>query len=94
MMKVSAVGAHGSLAVATVQTIPVPDGSTGVLLQAGTQNVRITLDGTTPTATVGFQLATANGVQQLPVNGGMVIKAVQETGGGILQFQFIREYGR
>lgn len=94
MRAISPVGAHVSLACATVQTIPIPDGATGIIMSASAQHIRFTLDGTTdPTTTVGLRLLTTDGPLHLHLRGGNVIKALAETGGGILQYQIIREIG-
>ena len=50
------VSTHTQVGCAAATTITIPDGANGMLVQCGTQNVRYTIDGTTPTTTVGFLL--------------------------------------
>lgn len=51
------VGAHTQdNTFSSAKAIAIPDGANGLLVQCATQNVRYTIDGTTPTATVGFLL--------------------------------------
>jgi hypothetical protein len=82
-------GAHGkNSSLSAAVTLTIPSGSTSVLLQAFTQNVRITLDGTTPTASTGFQLKAADPAIMLPIGTGTVLKAIEETTSAVLNYQF------
>lgn len=85
------VGAHISEAAASVKTYAKPGGASGALIQATTQNLRLTLDGTAPTSTLGFQLATSAPPLYIPLAGDEVIKVIQETAGGVVQLQWVRE---
>ena len=75
----------------TVQTITAPAAAVGVYMQAHTQNVRVTLDnGTTaPTDSVGFALRTTDPVAYFEVNGGHVIKAIEEAASATLTYQWV-----
>lgn len=48
-----------TISAATAFASP-PTGATAVLVQAETQNIRVTCDGTTPTATVGMLVKTTS----------------------------------
>ncbi len=89
--KYAPVGSHQNKTAVSVQTLTPDPGATGVFIQATTQNLRMTLDGTTPTAAIGFQLATTQPPLYVPVPDGASIKVIQETSGGIVQFQWVRE---
>lgn len=89
--KYAPVGSHQNKAAASVQTFSPDPGADGALIQATAQNLRMTLDGTTPTATIGFQLATTQPPLYVPVPGGAAIKVIQETSGGVVQLQWVKE---
>lgn len=83
------VGAHNSgLSIATAQTIARPTGATKLLIQALTQNVRYTLDGTVPTTSVGFQLKAGDPPVIIPLGTRTIIKVIQEAATAALQYQF------
>lgn len=83
------LGAHNSgLAIASAQTLGIPSGSTQWIVQALTQNVRVTFDGTTPTASLGFQLKAGDPPIIFPVSRNTVIKVIQEAATASLQYQF------
>ena len=56
-------------------------------LQAFTQNVRITFDGTTPTATVGFQLVPGKKLC-IGVPYGAKIQVIEEAASATVQYQW------
>jgi hypothetical protein len=88
------VGAHvenGSLGSA-VELTP-PSNATRIMMQAFTQNVRFTLDGSTPDANTGFQLKAADPPIVIPVNPGTAgphIQVIQEAATAVLQYQWGR----
>src|SRR3990172_5934045 len=66
-IKFNPKGAHGRETSLTAAFAPVvPAGATMCVVQALAQNVRFTLDGTTPTAAVGFQIAAGDRQRILP----------------------------
>lgn len=82
------VGAHTTISsLSTAQTITIAAGVTKLMLQAFTQTIRYTLDGTTPTNTVGFQLTAAAGPRMIDVSPGMTVKLIQETASATAQHQ-------
>lgn len=88
----SPVGSHTKITPDAVYTINVPGGATGILMQTRTQAVRYTLDGSTPAAATGFELATTSlDPVYLPLREGTVLKVISATAGAVFQYQFIKE---
>lgn len=82
-------GSHtGGASISSVATITIPAGATQVMLQAITQNVRYTLDGTAATTTLGFQLKAGDPPIIVPVSASTVLKVIEETATASLQYQF------
>lgn len=85
------VGAHSSGAtISSATTLTAPTGATKILMQALTQNVRFTLDGTAPTASLGFQLKAGDPPLVVPLGVGTVLKVIQETATASLQYQWMQ----
>jgi hypothetical protein len=85
----SPVGAHNSgLDISTAKTLTKPTGASKIIIQAITQNVRFTLDGTAPTSTLGFQLV-AGGTPFIIEVPGASIKVIQEAATASLQYQWV-----
>jgi hypothetical protein len=88
----SAMGAHQTdSTLSAAQALNRPTGAEAanqVLIQALTQNVRFTLDGTTPTATVGFQLKAADPPTLIPIGAANNIKVIEETASATIQYQW------
>ena len=83
------VGAHGQNAsLNTVQTLTIPSGATNIIAQAQTQNVRYTLDGTTPTASKGFQLEKGAAAVNIPIGPNTTLKFIEESASAALDYQF------
>jgi hypothetical protein len=75
------IGSHatsGSGGVPTAIPLVKPAGATQIIIQAITGNVRFTLDGSTPTATYGFELQAGQLPVTIPVPGGG-INVIQES---------------
>jgi hypothetical protein len=87
------VGAHISVSTATLAnkyTATKPAGATGLLVQnTGTTALRFTLDGTDPTASVGFQLPAYQYPFVIPCPGA-AIEFIRESAGGTLDAQWVR----
>jgi hypothetical protein len=82
------VGSHTQLATgSTVQSITVPDGATKLMIQAQTQNVRFTLDGTAAT-TKGFLLVKDGVPLVVACYPGQVIKWIEVTTTAVLDYIF------
>lgn len=83
------VGAHvADTDVAAVHTLTPPNGALHLLIQALEQNVRYTLDGTDPTASVGFQLRAGDPPIIIIVPTNVTLKVIEETAGAVLQYQW------
>lgn len=88
---IAAVGSHTrNASLSSAVSLAVPATANVLQIQAETQNVRYTLDGTTPTSTVGFLLYA--GMEQymiaVPVNG--TVKIIEVTSGGVVNYQFMK----
>lgn len=83
------LGAHTVVTeLSTVVTLTKPDSGDALQIQAFANNVRVTMDGTTPTASVGFQL-TAGQLYQIDVGINSVIKIIEEEASASLQYQWM-----
>lgn len=93
LQRLEAISSGVNASLSSAQSITVPAGVTLVALQARSQNVTVTFDGTTPVAgasSVGF-LVTADVTEFWPVCEGMTIRAIQESATARLQFVFFRD---
>lgn len=63
-------------------------GSSKLLIQATAQDVRYTLDGTTPAAAKGFQLKSDDPPLMIVVAKGMTITVIEETATADIQYQW------
>lgn len=83
----SPLGPHRTETVGGSAFSPVtPAGAKCLLIQALAQNVRFTLDGTTPSATVGFQLKSTDEPILIVLTEGVYPQFFRETNGAILQY--------
>ena len=81
---------HGSTALPDgVITMNTPKGANEIMIQALTQSIRYTLDGTDPTSTSGFQLTAGNDPIVISVMGGRTtLKFYRAASGAILEHQW------
>jgi hypothetical protein len=83
-------GTHGqNTTLSSAQTIAIPAGANYVILSAQSQDVRIRLDGTAPTATVGFLINADADPVGIPVAADAVIKAIETAASAKLDYQFL-----
>ncbi len=83
------IGAHNDgLDISSAVALNIPSGATKLLIQALTQNVRFTVDGTTPTASKGFQLKAGDPPVVIPISSGTSVKVIEEAATADLQYQF------
>lgn len=83
-----AVGAHqNDTTISTATTLTRPTGGNRILFQALVQNIRYTLDGTTPTASVGFRLTAGDSVE-IVMGGVQEVKVIEETASAVVQWQW------
>lgn len=83
------VGSHTSAGVASSTTLTAPAGSSAILLQATAENIRFTLDGTTPTASTGFQLRAGDAPLLVMLLNVTALKFIEETATAALQYQWL-----
>jgi hypothetical protein len=83
------IGSHvdGTVLTSAVTLTP-PSGATKLLIQVLDQDVRYTLDGTTPTASLGFQLKKDDPPLIIIIEEGVVIKMIQEAATADIQYQW------
>lgn len=82
-------GGHQSYALGAAVFQPnQPIGANLLLVQALTQNARYTLDGTTPTASVGFQLKAGDPPRYIEMAEGVKVIFFREAAGAVLEFNF------
>lgn len=74
--------------ISAATTLTPVSGATKLLLQTTGQNIRFTLDGTTPTASAGFQLKAGDPPIVIPVSSATIIKVIQEAATAVLTEQW------
>lgn len=87
-----AVGAHTqNTTLNTVQSISVPSGANGLLVQATVKDIRYTIDGSTPSASVGFLLpAYSDPVILVGVQDNTTFKFIEVAASATLDYVAIR----
>lgn len=90
------IGSHTkNSSLATAVVIDIPRTATRIVIQASGQNVRYTLDGTTPTATLGYRLSSLDVTPRtINVEGEYILTVIEEASGGIINYHFERLEGR
>lgn len=92
-MNFTPIGAHNDgLTISSAQALARPTGlaanTAKLLIQALGQNVRFTLDGSTPTASKGFQLVAGDPPIIIPVGSATTVKVIEEAATADLQYQW------
>ena len=59
-----------------------------VIIQTTAQNIRYTLDGTAPTATIGCQLKATDDPKEIGISWGVILTVIEEAPTAVLQVQF------
>lgn len=85
----------GALVNSSVASPPkrytIPDNANGALVQAITQNVRISLDPATPaSSSVGFQIKAGDAARLIPLGSGKTFTAEQETATAVFTVQYVK----
>ena len=83
------VGSHtrnAALGTAVDLSALRPDGADKLMIQCDTQNVRYTLDGTVPTATVGFLLLTTEPPTIIACSDTTRVRVIQAAGGAVINY--------
>lgn len=83
------VGVHTELTAVAATPIGMPAGAKRLLIQALSQNVRYTLDGSAPTTTRGFQLKAGDPPILIPVGANTAINVIQETATAEIEYQWV-----
>lgn len=81
-------GHHTYTPGAAASTVFIPKQARGILVQALTQNIRYTLDGTSPTAGSGFQLKAGDPPLYIELGDRINLKVIRETSGAVLEYEF------
>ena len=79
---------HVQRLVNSLFTMNIPLHCGVVLVQALTQNIRYTTNGTNPTASSGFRLTAGNDPIAIMVTDKTTLKFVAETAGAYLEYEF------
>lgn len=81
---------HQSATITTAATLNPPAGATQLRMQATGQNIRYTLDGSEPTATLGFVLYAGDPMTTINLAPGTVVRVASEklVLSGVLQYQW------
>ena len=83
------VGAHVNRNdLAAAKTVSVSADATHMMIHCTTQNVRITLDGTAPTITLGLLIVAASNPVLLPVPSGGSVKMIEVATTAVADYQF------
>jgi len=86
-------GSHGRIVgLSAVKSIVFDTGVQGVYIQALSQNVRITLDGTNPSATgndTGFEIRSTDPPVLITGQPGLTIKMIQTAASAVVQYQML-----
>lgn len=85
---VAAEGHHTYTMPASVQELSLPLHARGILMQAITQNIRYTLDGSTPTASSGYQLLASDPPLYIEITKGMRLRFLREASGAVLEYEY------
>lgn len=87
----SPVGAHNAgLDISGARALAPPAGATAIMISTSTKDVRFTLDGTAPTASVGFLLVSGATPIIVPIGPGVSLKVIEVAASAVLQYQWIR----
>lgn len=83
--------------LSAVRTITLAPGEHAIWIQALTQNVRMTTDGTTPVASgndTGFQIRAGDPPVRFDFAPGTTLKFIQEAATAVLQYQLLKAWTR
>ena len=90
LLRFDPIGSHSDGDdISSAATLTPADGATKLLIQALDQNVRLTLDGTTPTASKGFQLVAGDAPVMIWI-ADAAVKVIEEAATADLQYQWGR----
>jgi hypothetical protein len=88
-LELNPIGSHSDgVDVSSAVTLTPPTGATKLLIQALDTNLRVTLDGTTPTTAKGFQLVAGDPPLLIPLGINTIVKVIEEAASCDLQYQW------
>lgn len=88
-LEFSPEGYHNNgLDISSAVTLTPETGATKLLIQALEQNIRYTLDGTTPTSTLGFQIRAGDPEKLIPLGNNTEINVIEEAATADMQYQW------
>jgi len=88
LLRFDPIGSHADgTTISSATTLTPADGATKLLIQALDQNVRLTLDGTAPTASKGFQLVAGDPPVMVWI-AGSTVKVIEEAATADIQYQW------
>ena len=88
LLRFDPIGSHADgTDISSATTLAPGSGATKLLIQALGQNVRLTLDGTTPTTSKGFKLV-AGDPPVMIWTAGATVKIIEETATADIQYQW------
>lgn len=83
------VGSHtNDTDVSSADELTIPAGATMILIQSSVADCRYTLDGTTPTAALGFTLVAGADPTLIVLDDGVTFTVIEEGSSAILDYQF------
>lgn len=90
MYAITAIGSPLTSSVAAEKLYTLPVGANAFLIQAQTQNVRITIDGSATSTTTGIQLKAGDPARILRLGAGQSFRALQETATAVFYVQPVK----
>ena len=79
---------QGRITTLTSATVlPIPDGADVLTIQPKTQNVMLTVDGSTPSSTIGAELVALT-FYQIDIGVGYTIKLIEKTASASIEYIF------
>lgn len=85
----SPVGSHNDgTDISSATELTPPTGATKLLIQTSDQNVRFTLDGTTPTSSKGFKIAPSDAPLLIEIDLNTTITVIEEAATADIQYQW------
>lgn len=83
------IGSHyDGTTISSATTLTPPEGAEKLLIQALSQNVRFTLDGTAPTSSKGFQLVAGDPPTLIVLGDNTTLKVIEEAATADVQYQW------
>lgn len=75
--------------ISSATDITIPSNADSIMISAKDNDVHYTLDGTTPTTSLGFKLIADSAPIILPLTSGTVIKVIETTASAAIDYVFL-----